>query len=136
MPHGRMLSSFAFGKYRVQIQVHMLLLHFTGSKPAVHYRVHNSPLFGPLFLSHIHPDHVLRSHPSRYISILSSHLCLDLPSSLFILRFFHQNALYTFPQRFATLFWEKYLNKYSRLITKNYINSFRFYRSGLKRPEI
>jgi len=50
--------------------------------PKVHYRVHNS---APLLtnLSHMHPVHNFPPFSLRSILILSSHLCLRLPSGLF-----------------------------------------------------
>ena len=48
----------------------------------VHYHIHNCLLPVPI-LSHIDPVHALTSHLWRSILILSSHLCLGLPSGLF-----------------------------------------------------
>jgi hypothetical protein len=52
--------------------------------PKVQYRVHKSPLLVPV-LSHINPIHFTSSHPISLwsILILSTHLSLGLPRSLF-----------------------------------------------------
>jgi len=50
--------------------------------PKVHYRIHNSPPPAPI-LSHINPVHTPSFHFLKIIKILSSHLRLDHPSSLF-----------------------------------------------------
>ena len=64
--------------------------------PSVHYRSQNSPQPVPI-LNQINP--VLAPYPNswRYILILSSHLRLRLPSSLFLPRFNHQKSIYISP---------------------------------------
>jgi hypothetical protein len=54
--------------------------------PKFHYRVHNSPPLVPI-LDQINPVHSTSSYLSKIHLILSSHLCLGLPSSSFLLAF-------------------------------------------------
>ena len=64
--------------------------------PKVHYRIHKCPPPVPV-LSQINPVHASISHSQRSFLILSFHLHLGLPSSLFSVRFPHQNPVYTSP---------------------------------------
>jgi hypothetical protein len=47
-----------------------------------HYRVHNSPPLVPI-LSHMHPVHTFPPYFPKIHFLLSSHLCLGLPSWIF-----------------------------------------------------